>query len=335
MATGSEKICKWFVENPWGAHLLPSAGRCDCSWCGSSPLCKCYSIEDITVLCEHCSLQAAYVKKSCRLPEPPLPKVVMPSEIGCYVSGMPTDVGDGVWAWTSLAERAYGCRCNAHIGMFAANPNYRPTGPPGKPCASCWVSAYFKPLQEGHEAVRHFLLPEEHAEHVSLAEMEQAIDIVAGVKNLDCWDNPLPAFFPADWRERTVANMQKRRNRIQVALEEKIRQETTLPLPIEEQIWAGGGGPGVCRPSEADMRSWQAMRAPITGVTVSYSVIDLAGKAGISQEEAEAVLAHLKPGDGHRTNVLLAQQVFSRFAQNNNITVTGAILTLKGFAEGR
>lgn len=309
-------------------------GRCKCEWCGSSPLCKCYSIEDISILCEHCSFQATYVKKSCRLPEPPLPKIVMPSEIGLYVSGTPTEAGDGVWAWTSLPERAYGCRCNAHRGMFAANPNFFPTGPPGKPCASCWVSAYFKPLQEGHEAVRRVLLPEDDPEHLSLAELEQVLDTVASVKNLDAYDNPLPVLFPANWRERTVANVQKRRNRIQVALEDKIRKETILPTPIEEQIWAGGCGPGVCRPSEADMRSWQSLRAPITGATVSYAVIHFAKKTALSHEEAEAVLAQLKPGDGHRTNILLAQQVFARFAQNNGITVTGAIVTLRGWAEG-
>jgi hypothetical protein len=74
---------------------------------------------------------------------------------------------------------------------------------------------------------------------------------------------------------------------------------------------------------------------PITGVSISYAVIHFANKAGISQAEAEAVLAQLKPADGHRTNALLAQQAFARFAKDNGIPVTGAITTMREWADGR
>ena len=108
---------------------------------------------------------------------------------------------------------------------------------------------------------------------------------------------------------------------------------TQCPPPLPQ--YAGGGGPGVCRPSEADTRSLQALRAPIQGVSVSYAVIHFAEKAGISNEEAEAVLAYMKPNDGHRTNALLAEQTFVRFAKSKGITVTGAIVTMREWANGR
>lgn len=74
---------------------------------------------------------------------------------------------------------------------------------------------------------------------------------------------------------------------------------------------------------------------PITGVSISYAVVHFANKAGISQAEAEAVLAKLKPADGHRANALLAQQAFARFAKSNGIPVTGAISTMREWADGR
>lgn len=74
---------------------------------------------------------------------------------------------------------------------------------------------------------------------------------------------------------------------------------------------------------------------PITGVSISYAVVHFANKAGISQAEAEAVLAQLKPADGHRANVLLAQQAFARFAKSNGIPVTGAITIMREWADGR
>jgi hypothetical protein len=105
-----------------------------------------------------------------------------------------------------------------------------------------------------------------------------------------------------------------------------------VPPPIEEQIWADGCGPGVTRPSEADMRARQALRGGITGVSVSYAVVYLANKLGVSQEVAEAVLAHLKPSEGHRRNTLLAQQFIARFAKENGITMSGAIATMREWA---
>ena len=87
--------------------------------------------------------------------------------------------------------------------------------------------------------------------------------------------------------------------------------------------------------SQADKQSWEGLRAPVQGVSISYAVIHFAGKGGISLEEAEAVLAHLKPADGHRTNALLAQQVFARFAKNKGIPVKGAMATMREWAEGR
>jgi len=71
------------------------------------------------------------------------------------------------------------------------------------------------------------------------------------------------------------------------------------------------------------------------GVSISYAVVHFANKAGISQAEAEAVLAQLKPADGHRANALLAQQAFARFAKSNGIPVTGAISTMREWADGR
>ena len=69
----------------------------------------------------------------------------------------------------------------------------------------------------------------------------------------------------------------------------------------------------------ADVHSSQAGRRPIMGQTVSYNVVHLAQRYGISQDAAEAVLAHLKPGEGHRTNTLLARQTINRFARDNHI----------------
>ena len=70
----------------------------------------------------------------------------------------------------------------------------------------------------------------------------------------------------------------------------------------------------------------------ITGVSVSYAVVYLANKVGISPEVAEAVLAHLKPTEGHRPNALLAQKFFKEFAKKNGITVSGAIATMREWA---
>ena len=86
--------------------------------------------------------------------------------------------------------------------------------------------------------------------------------------------------------------------------------------------------------SQADKNSWEGLRAHVQGVTISYAVTHFAAKAGISLEEAEAVLAHFKPAGGHRANALLAQQVFARFAKSKGITVTGAIITLRDWANG-
>lgn len=70
----------------------------------------------------------------------------------------------------------------------------------------------------------------------------------------------------------------------------------------------------------------------VQGVSVSYAVVYLANKVGVSQEVAEAVLAYLKPTEGHRPNALLAQQFFARFAKENGITVSGAIATMREWA---
>jgi hypothetical protein len=87
--------------------------------------------------------------------------------------------------------------------------------------------------------------------------------------------------------------------------------------------------------SQADKQAWEGLRAPVQGVSISYAVTHFAGKAGISLEEAEAVLAHLKPADGHRANALLAQQVFARFAKSKGIPVKGAMVAMREWAEGR
>ena len=90
--------------------------------------------------------------------------------------------------------------------------------------------------------------------------------------------------------------------------------------------------------SQADKNSWEGLRMTFTPVDrhpeILARVIAFADKAGISQEEAEAVLANLKPSGGYYANALLAQQVFARFAKSKGITVTGAIITLRDWVEG-
>jgi len=66
--------------------------------------------------------------------------------------------------------------------------------------------------------------------------------------------------------------------------------------------------------------------------SLSQAVIDFAEKADISLDEAEAVLAHLKPLDGHRANALLAQQVFESFAKLMRIRVTDVIASMREWA---
>jgi len=66
----------------------------------------------------------------------------------------------------------------------------------------------------------------------------------------------------------------------------------------------------------------------------SYAVIHFAEKAGISNEEAEAVLAYMKPADGHRANTLLAEQTFMRFAKLMSIRVTDVIASMREWANG-
>ena len=91
--------------------------------------------------------------------------------------------------------------------------------------------------------------------------------------------------------------------------------------------------------SQNDKNSWEGLRMTFTPVDrhpeILARVIAFADKAGISQEEAEAVLANLKPSGGYYANTLLAQQVFARFAKSKGVTVTGAIITLRDWAEGR
>ena len=86
--------------------------------------------------------------------------------------------------------------------------------------------------------------------------------------------------------------------------------------------------------SQNDKNSWEGLRTPVQGVSISYAVTHFAGKAGISLEEAEAVLAHLKPLDGHRANALLAQQVFASFAKSKGIPIKGAMVVMGEWAEG-
>lgn len=107
---------------------------------------------------------------------------------------------------------------------------------------------------------------------------------------------------------------------------------TRCPPPLPQ--YADSGGPGVCRPSEVVMRSRKALRTAIQGVSVSYAVIHFAEKTGISKEEAEAVLAFMKPADGHRANTLLAEQTFTRFAKLMSITVSDVIATMRDWANG-
>ena len=87
--------------------------------------------------------------------------------------------------------------------------------------------------------------------------------------------------------------------------------------------------------SQNDTTSWQALRAPVQAVSVSYAVTHFAQKAQISLEEAEAVLAHVKPTDGHRSNALRAQKTIAKFAKKHEITVAAAIVVMREWAEGR
>lgn len=64
---------------------------------------------------------------------------------------------------------------------------------------------------------------------------------------------------------------------------------------------------------------------PVIGQSVSYAVTHFAQKYEVTSEEAEAVLAHVKPQDGHRKNTLLATQVIKRFASDYGIRVKDAI----------
>jgi hypothetical protein len=85
----------------------------------------------------------------------------------------------------------------------------------------------------------------------------------------------------------------------------------------------------------ADPLAYETALRRAQGVSIYYAVIHFAEKVGISREAAEAVLAVLKPTDGHRTDALLAEQTFVRFAKSKGITVTGAIATMREWAEGR
>ena len=105
--------------------------------------------------------------------------------------------------------------------------------------------------------------------------------------------------------------------------------------PISVTLVTGAGVTFCANPGGGPVASPSRPLGPITGVSVSYAVIHFAEKAGISNQEAEAVLAYLKPADGHRANVLLAQRVFARFARDNEIPVAGAIGTMREWAEGR
>lgn len=105
--------------------------------------------------------------------------------------------------------------------------------------------------------------------------------------------------------------------------------------PISVTLVTGAGVTFCANPGGGPVASPSRPLGPITGVSVSYAVIHFAEKAGISNQEAEAVLAYLKPADGHRTNALLSQRVFARFARDNEIPVAGAIGTMREWAEGR
>lgn len=103
------------------------------------------------------------------------------------------------------------------------------------------------------------------------------------------------------------------------------------PEPIHVTLVTCAAAPprGRARPPRPALT---ARASSVQGVSVSYAVVYLANKVGVSQEVAEAVLAHLKPTEGHRPNTLLAQQFFARFAKENGITVSGAIATMREWA---
>ena len=63
-----------------------------------------------------------------------------------------------------------------------------------------------------------------------------------------------------------------------------------------------------------------SLQVPVMGQSVSYAAVQLvAGGCGISQDAAEAVLAHVKPHGGYRKNTMLARQTINRFAKDNGI----------------
>jgi hypothetical protein len=143
--------------------------------------------------------------------------------------------------------------------------------------------------------------------------------------------SPAPASAPppspevANWLKRAAGTWgTKRKWCILKAKEaEEAQKSLTTPAVHDHSL------------SQNDKNSWEALRAPVQGVSISYAVTHFAAKAGLSLGEAEAVLAHLKPADGHRANALLAQQVFASFAKSKGIPVTGAIATMREWAEGR
>lgn len=137
-----------------------------------------------------------------------------------------------------------------------------------------------------------------------------------------CSQSPLSAPAPASVAAATP-----------VAAAASVPAPASVPTSVTLVTAAGTtfNAPLGCGPVASPARP----HGPITGVSISYAVVHFANKAGISQAEAEAVLAQLKPADGHRANALLAQQAFARFAKSNGIPVTGAITTMREWANGR
>jgi hypothetical protein len=72
-----------------------------------------------------------------------------------------------------------------------------------------------------------------------------------------------------------------------------------------------------------------AAAAPQMAQSVSYAAVYLAQREGLTVPEAEAVLAHLKPMDGHRPNTLLARQVLNRYATEKGIRFQDAEAVLR------
>jgi len=113
------------------------------------------------------------------------------------------------------------------------------------------------------------------------------------------------------------------------------RRIWTIPMAVVTSATVLARLSAVARQDEEQPRGQKKNSVTTTSKKAEMAKAQMSEKAGISREAAEAVLAQMKPAEGHRGNTLLAQQTFVRFAKSKGITVTGAIVTMREWANGR